>query len=359
VEVRLLGTGMPSIWIAHLGEMRLVLALSGWTANDWTSGSNLELLAGTATADVRTMSAVQTKLHDAQLASADELASFAGVSRPFALASLHELCKHGQAVYDFSVDRYRYREVMPFTLSEAVLGPEHPELTEGRRIANDRGVNVIRTESLAGGRTLYVFKAVAKGHTMDTPSEAIVDADGAFRGAKCSCSFFFKNRLRAGPCRHLVALKLAGGIAIPPSPAEPAQPAPTRIGGAPATKARGTMRREEVVSFVKDVLAEVRARADAEDKGISEVVEDAWDLAFERLQACTSWRDAVKLAPPGRADLLAGRSVSNPVQQTVVLHDEVLREITLVATRLGASPSATVNLAWIVARARGKGGGRS
>src|SRR6185436_16795572 len=35
IEVRLLGTGMPSIWIAHMGEMRLCLALSGWTANDW------------------------------------------------------------------------------------------------------------------------------------------------------------------------------------------------------------------------------------------------------------------------------------------------------------------------------------
>jgi hypothetical protein len=35
VEVRLFGSGLPSVWIAHLGEMRFVLALSGWTANDW------------------------------------------------------------------------------------------------------------------------------------------------------------------------------------------------------------------------------------------------------------------------------------------------------------------------------------
>ena len=34
------------------------------------------------------------------------------------------------------------------------------------------------------------------------------------------------------------------------------------------------------------------------------------------------------------------------VQQVVMLHEEVLREITLVANRLGASPSVAVNLAW-------------
>ncbi len=135
VEVRLLGTGMPSIWIAHLGEMRLCLALSGWTANDWTSGANLEMLRGTAAPDARTTAALQGKLFEAQRSTSGALAAAVGVREESALASLHQLAKHGQAVYDFSADCYRYREVMPFALSEAVLGPDHPELAEGRRIA--------------------------------------------------------------------------------------------------------------------------------------------------------------------------------------------------------------------------------
>jgi hypothetical protein len=114
------------------------------------------------------------------------------------------------------------------------------------------------------------------------------------------------------------------------------------------------VRREEVISFAKDVITEVRAQADEQDKGISEVVEDAWDLAFERMQACKSWKDAVRLADPERAFAVSGRSVSSPVQQTVMLHDEVLREVTLVADRFGASPSATINLAWLVSRSRGR-----
>ena len=75
--------------------------------------------------------------------------------------------------------------------------------------------------------------------------------------------------------------------------------------------------------------------------------------AFERLQACNGWKDAVKIADPARVEVVAGRSVASPVQQTVMLHEEVLREITLVADRFGASPSATVNLAWLIAQSRG------
>src|SRR5262249_45340382 len=37
-DVFVRGTGLPSCWSVRLGEMRLLLGLSGWTANDWTSG---------------------------------------------------------------------------------------------------------------------------------------------------------------------------------------------------------------------------------------------------------------------------------------------------------------------------------
>jgi predicted nucleic acid-binding Zn finger protein len=354
VEVRLLGSGLPSVWIAHLGEMRLVLALSGWTANDWTSGANLALLAGSGRTDARTAAAIGGKLLELKRSTADDLAAAVGAPRDVALASLHDLAKHGQAVYDFATDSYRHREVMPFALSEAVLGPEHPELAEGRRIAAQKGgVRVLREEALAGGRRLFVFKA------LETSSEAVIDADGAFKGGKCTCSFFYKNKLRSGPCRHLVALKLAvlvpraGEIPAPAAaPPAPAPAAPLPAASAPAAKARGPVRREEVISFTKQALAEVRAQADEDDSGISEVVEGAWDDAFPRIQAAGSWKEAVKLADPKRAEALAGRSVADPAQQTVMLHEEVLREIALVADRFGASPSATVNLAWLIAKRR-------
>ena len=44
-EVYLLGTGLPSFWSIRMGEMRLLLGLSGWTANDWTGATALDQLA--------------------------------------------------------------------------------------------------------------------------------------------------------------------------------------------------------------------------------------------------------------------------------------------------------------------------
>ncbi|CAN0591153.1 unnamed protein product, partial [Laminaria digitata] len=41
VQVRLLGTGMPSLWTVRMGEMRFILGLSGWTKSDWTNAAAL------------------------------------------------------------------------------------------------------------------------------------------------------------------------------------------------------------------------------------------------------------------------------------------------------------------------------
>ncbi|MFP2930916.1 hypothetical protein ACLESO_38105 [Pyxidicoccus sp. 3LG] len=202
VEVQLLGSGMPSIWTVHMGEMRLVLALSGWTANDWTGGASLELLAGDARPEARAVDLLAKRLQDVQRASLAELASHVPTSRESLLGSLHLLAKQGQVVYDFATQGYRWRQVMPVALSESVLGPEPEEVTQGRRLQQQGQVKLTREEGLSGARRLLVARAG------DTECEAILDVDGGFSRARCGCSHFRKFGLRAGPCRHLLALRL-------------------------------------------------------------------------------------------------------------------------------------------------------
>jgi hypothetical protein len=57
-DVYLLGTGLPSFWVVRMGEMRLTLGLSGWTANDWTGGSALDQLAPPAEPDKRILAGI-------------------------------------------------------------------------------------------------------------------------------------------------------------------------------------------------------------------------------------------------------------------------------------------------------------
>ena len=73
VEVHLVGTGLPSFWSVRMGPIRLVLGLSGWTANDWTGGSTLDQLAPPADPDAATMQSIASAFRDEPALTFDRL----------------------------------------------------------------------------------------------------------------------------------------------------------------------------------------------------------------------------------------------------------------------------------------------
>ncbi len=206
--VQLLGSGLPSIWTAHLGDMRFVLGLSGWTTNDWTSGGNLELLSGAFVADLRASARILEHLKKQHLSSFDELSRLVEISRPALIGSLHHLSQQGQVIFDFATRQYRFREVMPVALSESVLGPPSPELTAGIDTYKRGGVALERREVLPKARQLLIAQVKPEGARVGSRCEAVFDADGGFSKATCGCDHFRQFRLKKGPCRHLIALKL-------------------------------------------------------------------------------------------------------------------------------------------------------
>jgi hypothetical protein len=221
VEVQLLGSGLPSIWTVHIGEMRLVLALSGWTANDWTGGASLQMLAGNLRSELRATDTLTRHLMTTQRATLAQLAEASGAPREVLLGSLHQLARQGQVLYDFASQAYRWRQVMPVALSESVLGPEPEELSEGRKLAREGRLKVVREEVLSQARRLLVGEvslgAGVRSAQKPLQCEAVLDADGALTKARCGCSHFFTRGLRAGPCRHLFALRVAAMPAPPTS----------------------------------------------------------------------------------------------------------------------------------------------
>ncbi len=203
VEVLLLGSGLPSIWVTRMGPMRFVLALSGWTTNDWTGSLALDMLAGNLGADVRTMQRIENHLITERAATLDSISRATNAGREAILGSLVKLAKQGQVVFDYATGRYRYRSILPTALAEASAGPEGDEPREAERILEERAVRIEREEAAPSGRVLVVGKAAK------TSCEAMLDADGRFVRARCSCSFFHRMGMRAGPCRHLLALRIA------------------------------------------------------------------------------------------------------------------------------------------------------
>lgn len=199
-DVLLLGTGLPSFWVARMGEMYLTLGLSGWTTNDWTRGSALELLAPPATITEALVNAVAYSLQLKRSMSLAQLEAATGASAAAVTAALRRLAFAGQVIHDLPHGVYLFRQVMPMALGEAQLGAENPELAAARHMLITRNAKVEMTMPTERG-------AVIVGSVASTPVEIMLDLDGRIRRGKCVCSHFRQFGIRNGPCRHMIALR--------------------------------------------------------------------------------------------------------------------------------------------------------
>ncbi|MCB9547359.1 MAG: SWIM zinc finger family protein [Myxococcales bacterium] len=199
-DVHLLGSGLPSTWVARLGEMSFQLALSGWTANDWTGGARLDLLAGDGQVAAGTVRRLDAALKARPSATRAEVEAALG-GAPVA-GAVHQLAREGQLIYDHAAARFRHRSILPVALSADVLGPESGEAVAGRALVGQ--VDVAQDTPMGANRLLVA-------RVGGTRCEGLLDPDGVLTRARCTCSFFHTHRLRSGPCRHLLALRLRAG----------------------------------------------------------------------------------------------------------------------------------------------------
>jgi hypothetical protein len=198
--VLLLGTGLPSFWVAQMGEMQLTLGLSGWTTNDWTRGSALDLLAPPATITEDLLIGVGRLLQEQRAMTLAQLQTATGAPAPAVTAALRRLAFASQVIHDLPRGVYRFRQVMPMALGTAQLGPENPELSGARHLMLTRDSTLERAERTERGMVLF-------GNVESKSVEILVDLDGRIRRGKCLCGHFRQYGIRNGPCRHMIVLR--------------------------------------------------------------------------------------------------------------------------------------------------------
>ena len=216
-DVQLLGSGLPSIWSVKMGELRFVLGLSGWTANDWTRGTNLDLLSGAFSKDDSLRNRIWEHLRMHRRATLDELAKEMRRKPSDIASSLHRLSREGQVLYDNGAGAgangagaYRFRQVIDLADALRVATEEPEELCKGKELFLGARVELTSRDELLPGKLVLAATIGGQG------CEAVVNGDGLMTRARCGCGYFFKNGLRKGPCRHLLALRLTahGGDAL-------------------------------------------------------------------------------------------------------------------------------------------------
>ena len=202
-RVTLLGSGLPSFYIADLGDMNFTLGLSGWTANDWSRMGNFDLMAPRAKLDdhvkVRVFEALQENWFEAPGTLAARLNLTEGEVR----SALTAYTQAGRAIYDLNRDVYRVRELSREPLPMAALRFDNEREAAATALVDGSKIKV-RAEDQAGSLQLT---GKVDGHQ----PKIWIDADQRLSKGECTCNFYRQNKLYRGPCEHMLALRIAHG----------------------------------------------------------------------------------------------------------------------------------------------------
>jgi len=205
--IHLLGRGMPSFYVADLGDMTFTLGLSGWTKNDWSQSGNFDLMAPRANVDALTQQKVFAELQTVYLASPDELARRLSLDRSLVLGALSAYTQAGRVMFDVPKQVYRLRELSrePLPMDKLRFANEREE--KARAFVDRKTVQITQASEPYPNHLRLQGTILANKHR--TTTELTLDADERMAGAMCDCNFFRQNKLHKGPCEHILALRMA------------------------------------------------------------------------------------------------------------------------------------------------------
>ena len=204
-KVSLLGSGMPSFWEADLGIMRFTLGLSGWSANDWSGAGNFDLMATRESVDSDTALKIFDTLSKKYVATSEELSKALNIDTKIISSALNIYAQEGRVLFDMSKGKYRLREISAKPLPMERLKFSNPQEEKAVKLVEENSVNIEKIST--NGGTIIIEGDIKSGGRVEKTS-LIIDEDLRIKDAKCSCRYFYQNRLYKGPCEHILALKI-------------------------------------------------------------------------------------------------------------------------------------------------------
>lgn len=202
--VHLVGSGLPSFYVADLGDMTYTLGLSGWSANDWSRVGNFDLMAPRAEVDGFTAQNIYNELRKNWFEKPESLAKRLNTDTKTVFGALGTFTQAGKTIYDLNQGVYRIRELSREALPIHKLRFDNPREEQATNLVKDKKV-FINTEKTAQG--LSITGNVRTPHRTFATS-VLIDNDERIAQAKCDCDFYIKNKLYKGPCEHIIALRI-------------------------------------------------------------------------------------------------------------------------------------------------------
>ncbi len=205
-DVFLLGDGMPSFYVADLGDMSFTLGLSGWSSNDWSRAASFDLMAPREGVTDRGKRAVFAELKKRWSAKTNELVTATGLERAQVLSALGAWSQAGRVVYDLNQAVWRARELSREPLPMKTLRFQSDREEAAWAIQKAKGVSV-PAEVVDTDGVRHLSAKVREGK--ETYETAVsLDRDGRLVGGTCGCSHYIRSKLTKGPCAHMLALRM-------------------------------------------------------------------------------------------------------------------------------------------------------
>jgi hypothetical protein len=230
LTVAVAGSGLPSVYVADLGDATLALALSGWTDAGWAGIATFDLLA--ADDDPRAVDALVAALATPQgdAALAQRLGRPLAEVRRTALAALAQL----RIGHDLATGELFARSLTAAPIPATQLRFRDAREAAAHRLLGEAGaVTLTKVHDAPEGRTIEGQVVDARAHrtfhpsfTLGERSETMGGGDPAGsaggaggkapRGieeqrtsaATCTCSAFRRAGIKEGPCEHMIALRV-------------------------------------------------------------------------------------------------------------------------------------------------------
>ena len=205
LSVSLIADGMPTYWCVDMGGVELTLGLSGWTAQDWASKARFSALTPTSSVTEEQTQKALDALIKLVAVTPQSFAEDLGVKPAVASSYLQKLTLIGAAMYDRNSGQYLHRQLFP-----------QLDLTRNDEASREErfGITLNAASAVTISSTLRIRDSKEYRATVVSEKEtnSVVlskDEDLRVTYAQCNCSFFNFNKLKLGPCRHIVATSLA------------------------------------------------------------------------------------------------------------------------------------------------------
>lgn len=210
IDVHTLGSGLPSFWVLRSQGFTLTLGLTGFTASNWSQAVSFDLLLPRQTQTEKSVEKVVRHLSETWRDDATGIAKVAKLRGPELLDTLQAGCQQGLIMYDLAHEVYRLRPLTEEPLDQSRLQYRNQRERQAHDLLTRKSaVRIVSENRVYDAGLELTGKVEVEEDKREYRPQLLLADEGHVSRAECTCALFRQQGLKAGPCTHLVALRLA------------------------------------------------------------------------------------------------------------------------------------------------------